>query len=44
MRRMDDPKTWIPREELVSEYEKLQANKLKPSKSEQRQINILHDE
>ena len=34
----------MPREELVSEYEQLQANKHKPSKSEQRQINILHDE
>lgn len=44
VRNMDDPRTWIPREELVSEYEKLKANKQKPSKSEQRQINILHDE
>lgn len=44
VRRMDDPKTWIPREELVSEYEKLQENEHKPSKAEQRQTNILHDE
>lgn len=44
VRRMDDAKTWIPREELVSDYEKLQANKHKTSKSEQRQTLTLHDE
>lgn len=41
---MDDPKTWILREELVSEYEKLQENEHKPSKAEQWQTDILHDE
>ena len=41
---MDDPKLWIPRKELFSEYQKLKANKLKPSKAEQKQANILHDE
>lgn len=44
VRSMDDPRTWIPREELVSEYEKLQTDKHTPSKAEQRQTNILHDE
>lgn len=41
---MDDPKLWIPRKELFSEYQKLKANKLKPCKAEQKQANILHDE
>lgn len=41
---MDDPKTWIPRKELLYEYQKQKANKLKPFKAEQKQANILHDE
>lgn len=42
-RRLDDPKTWIPRENLISEYEKLQAEKWKPSEAKQSQAHILHD-